>query len=337
MDDTLKPIEAFVQQGLAQRFQQIFDAPLVLVNAPDKRAAIAKLTQRGLKYPFAFASISRDSITEGTYRPHTLMRRGIMGKPSSDGMTAQRLNLIPVTTEYEITFLTQSFSDVRKFSRTWLLAVIQNAFKFSVTYGVVDLDINVIPEQAVSLPQRESGLSEAKEYVATVNITVAGYMSNTKLQLSQVVNEIDLSIDVDTTVETVEFRGAEPIPFGLSTAKYVLHQVSDSPDKILLDLSLLLGSVNTYNIVLYGNRIIGFTNGSVALDGKRFAIRVTQADPGGFDILWDPESVQFGIDITSVELTQEVGKYDYLGFSYNHSVGASDLIAFARDYSATTA
>lgn len=336
MDNSLKPIEAFVQQGLAQRFQQIFNAPLIYTNAPDKRAAAAKLVQRGLKYPFAFASVQRDGITEGTYKPHTLMRRGITGYPNADTMTAQRLNLIPVTTEYEITFMAQSFADVRNFSRTWLLAVVQTAFKFSVKYAVVDLDINVVPDKEVNIPQRETGLSEAKEYVATVNVVVSGYMSNSKLKLAQTVESVEASFLFEHSIETVNQSNVEPITFGVSSSTYIIEEVPDNPTKILIDLSVLAEQKNTFNLVLYGNRTVGFINGSAAFDGMRFALRVTQGQPGGFTILWDPATVKFGSDIPSIDLTPQVGYFDYIGFSYDNADSACDVIAFSRGYSTTT-
>jgi hypothetical protein len=224
MDNSLKPIEAFVNQGLAQRFQQIFGLPLVFSNSPDKRAAAAKLLQRGLKYPFAFASVISDGISENGYKPHTLWRRGLVSGKSDDGILAYRLNLIPVTTEYDITFQAQAFSDVRRFTKTWLLGSVQKAMKFSLLYGMVNLDINVECEPKLQVPERDGGVEEVKQYELKTTLTVSGYMSADELAKAQVINAVEATAYVgdpaDIALLTPHERGTHE----------VFYFKSDQPD-----------------------------------------------------------------------------------------------------------
>jgi hypothetical protein len=335
MDNTLKPIEAFVQQGLAQRFQQLFGLPLVYSNAPDKRATAAKLLQRGLKYPFAFASVSRESITEGSYKPHGLWRRGLVTGSGQSDVDTYRLNVIPTTIEYEITLMTQSFAELSRFKKLWLLGSIQNGLKFSVLYGTVSIDVHVVQERQVNIPQREGGLTEVKEYIATVNLTVQSYMSQDELAKAKAIIEVQESITIESAIEdTVLTRDMLPVPLfgmsgGTSGASIDVPPVNQTDG--YLDISL---PVDTFNIILFEDRFIGFKN-TGGIKNKRFVVRVTQGAPGGFVINWDtPETMRFGDDIMDAPLTPDVGKFDYLGFIYRQESGVCDLVAFSRGYTA---
>jgi hypothetical protein len=192
MDNSLKPIEHFVDQGLAQRFQQVFGFPLVFSNSPDKRASAKKALGIGLKYPFAFATVTGDAINNTTYRPHALWRKGLVSGISTDGTHAYRLNLIPVTTKFEITFVAESLTEIRRQAKLWLLGSVQSALKFSITYAVTDLDIHVEQDQELSIPTREGGLDEPLEYTMVSNLSVHGYMSADKLKKAQIVTDVEL-------------------------------------------------------------------------------------------------------------------------------------------------
>jgi hypothetical protein len=335
MDKSLKPIEHFVKQGLAQRFQQLFGYPLVYSNASDKKSSAQRLMQRGLKYPFAFATLTGESVAENTYAPHKMWRRGLVTGTTDDQVLAYRLNLIPVTTEYTLTFLCQSLAELMRFKKLWLLGSISNALKFSVLYGTVNFDIHVTCERRISIPSVEAGLTEAREYVSEVTLTVSGYLSPDELATIQATNEIEETtfVDSDKLTET-RLSQLQPSSFGPSCPDYLIYDVGpvepgDPEGTTLIDISL---PVNTYNIILYEDRIVGFTGFKASLDGKRFVLRVTQGEPGGFNIVWDPNTTNFGGDIQGLTITQEVGRFDYVGFTYRHSAGAVDLIAFSRNY-----
>jgi hypothetical protein len=336
MDNSLKPIEHFVKQGLAQRFQQLFGYPLVYSNANDKKASAQKLMARGLKYPFAFATLTGESVAENTYAPHKLWRRGLVTGTNDDQVLAYRLNLIPVTTEYTLTFLCQSLAELMRFKKMWLLGSINNALKFSVLYGTVNFDIHVVPERRISIPSIEGGLTEAREYVAEVTLTISAYLSTDELATIQAVNEIEVETIVDSEALLADrLTQLQPDPFGPSDMGhncYLLQEVGPPPadgSMTMIDISL---PVNTYNLILFEDRTVGFKGFSAALDGKRFVLRVTQGEPGGHNITWDPATTHFGGDIPSLTITQEVGRYDYIGFTYRHSAGVCDLIAFSRNY-----
>lgn len=335
MDNQLKPIEDFVKQGLAQRFQQLFGSPLVYSNANDKKSSAQKLMQRGMKYPFAFATLTGESVAENTYAPHKMWRRGLVTGTTDDQVLAYRLNLIPVTTEYTLTFMCQSLPELMRFKKLWLLGSINNGLKFSILYGTINFDIHVTCARSVSIPTVDAGLSETREYVCEVTLTISGYLSADEFATIQAVNEIEETTIVDSDrLQSTLLTQTQPSTFGPSCPEYLLYnvppiQAGNPSGNTLIDISL---PVNTYNIVLYEDRLIGFTGFKANLDGKRFVLRVTQGEPGGFDINWDPTTVHFGGDITALTITQETGKYDYIGFTYRHGSGACDLIAFSRGY-----
>lgn len=194
MEQKLLPIESFIKLGLAQRFKATFDVPLVYSDSPNKKALAAKLIADGKRttYPFAFASHSRFSITEAQYKPHTLWRRGLTSSRSSDGSVSSRLNLVPVTIEYKITYLTQSDIEAQAFVKSWLIACVSKSMKFSLTYGVVNLDVNVTLESGVSFPEGTGGVTEAREYQLEPTMTVEGYMSDDVLKQQQIADSIEM-------------------------------------------------------------------------------------------------------------------------------------------------
>lgn len=219
MEQKLLPIESFIELGLAQRFKATFDVPLVYSDTPNKKALAAKLIADGKRttYPFAFASHSNFSITESQYKPHTLWRKGLTSGRSSDGAVSNRLNLIPVTTVYKITYLTQSNLEAIAFVKAWLLSCVNRSMKFSLTYGVVDLDVNVSLDSSLDFPEGTTGVSEAREYQLEPTMTVNGYMSDDTLKNQQIADSIEMlgytGLDPDQVALMTENARASHVTF----------------------------------------------------------------------------------------------------------------------------
>lgn len=193
MDNSLKPIEDFINTGLANTFFRVFQVPLLFYNGPDVKAVATKRLQRDDRqvYPFARAKTSGFALNETSYKPNTLLRRGLHGHASHDNTRTYKLSMIPVATTYEIEFYVQDMRSLRNLSKQWLLAATRGNLKFTVNYGVGPVDIDIKLDKQLTVPTREGGVSEVKEYVLTSNMIVNGYMSDGSLTSSQAVSEID--------------------------------------------------------------------------------------------------------------------------------------------------
>lgn len=197
MDNSLNPIEDFINTGLAERFYGVFGVPLLFYNGPDVKAAWKeKMKRDGVKdaYPFARAKYSGFALNETSYKANTLARRGLHGQASHDHTLTYKLSIIPVSTTFEIELYVQDMRSLRILSKRWLFAATKGMLKFTVNYGIGPLDIDVKPDKQLSVPMREGGVSEVKEYVMTSNLVVNGYMSDDAgdgLTHSQAVSELD--------------------------------------------------------------------------------------------------------------------------------------------------
>lgn len=195
MDDSLSPIEDFINTGLSQHFFKVFKVPLLIYNGPDVKAALRDKLQKANNkdmYPFARARTSNFALNETSYKPNTLVRRGLHGQASHDNTLTYKLSMIPVATTFEVEFYTQDMRSLRLFSKQWLIAAARSSsMKFAVNYGIGPVDIDVKLDKQISVPPREGGVTEVKEYMLTTNMVVNGYMSE-DLTHSQAVTELDV-------------------------------------------------------------------------------------------------------------------------------------------------
>ncbi len=81
-------------------------------------------------------------------------------------------------------------------------------------------------------------------------------------------------------------------------------------------------------IVIDRNVVFTFTE---AIDGARLVLIVRQDGVGGHIPSW-PESIRFGTDIASIDLTQTAGKQDYLAFFYDGGADKYDLVSHLHGY-----
>jgi len=218
MDNSLNPVEKFIASGLRERFFKVFKIPLLIYNGPDVKAVIRNKLKKPEDvniYPFARAKFSTLAINETSYKPNTLLRRGLHGQVSHDNTLTFKLSMIPVVTTYEIEIYVQDMATLNLMSKRWLIAATRGTLKFAVNYGVGSLDIDVKPEKQLSIPTREGGLTEPKEYVMVSTMTVNGYISD-DLTTSQAVDELDTEGQVqalgapDDRTQVFLFKSAWP-------------------------------------------------------------------------------------------------------------------------------
>ena len=204
MDNNITPVEDFIRQGLNNRFKNVFGTNLLFTNSSDQKLTLAKLREKnsgttgqspgvGSDYPYAFASLTEMGLMASpSYKPNTLLRRGLTAMAATDSRVAYKLELIPATTSYEITFISNDFEQVKSFAKSWLFAKVGGWLKYSIVYGVANLDINVEPEERITIPQKEAAPSEVQEYSVVTSVVVHGYLSKDKLSEVQAASSVQM-------------------------------------------------------------------------------------------------------------------------------------------------
>lgn len=194
-DNSRTPIENLIVAGLGQRYQQTFNIPLLVTNAVNKKQAFVALQKNhsALKLPFAFASYSEHSITEqGGYAASPLLRRGLHGSASNDNVQTYRLGLLPVTTSFQLTVLVASLEEANLFAKRWLMSAVEGSLKFTVKYGIADIDIHVELDRSVAIPPKTDGVDTPSEIEITTNFKINGYMSK-QLERVQAATEVEVN------------------------------------------------------------------------------------------------------------------------------------------------
>jgi hypothetical protein len=193
LDQRINPIEAFIYKGLADRFYQVFGAVLTYTTSQDKKAARAKmLGNKDTGYPMAFAVLKTIAVDETRYSPKSLLLRGVTSGASSDSKLTYKAQFVPVVISFEITFLSQDIKEVTALAKEWIFASIGGYLKFSVSYGVVDLDIGNDLDREVQIPEKKAGLSDVNEYEMITNMRVLGYLSPDNLSKVQAVTDLKI-------------------------------------------------------------------------------------------------------------------------------------------------
>lgn len=192
MDNRISPLENLIFSGFAKRFYQVFGTPLVYTSSVDKKAAAAKMAGESRKYPFAFATFTTLAMDTERYSPRALSHRGIASQSSHDAVLAHRLSAIPTTTTFTLEYVSQELKEVHAFAKRWLFSSLEGSLKFSITYGVVDIDISVELDQEITMPQRTDGVTEVNELELSTTFRIRGFHSKDQLGQMQAVTSVEV-------------------------------------------------------------------------------------------------------------------------------------------------
>ena len=194
MDNKISPLEAIIDVGLAKKFLKTFGVPLSLTLSSNRKQEQAKRLKETPKYPMAFAKATSWDITENSYSQQTLLRHGLKGQQNADGMLTYNLKLLPVTTTFAISYLCQDAQDARAFAKAWLFAATRGSLKFTVLYGVANIDIAFDLDRSIQVPERaDNETTSVNEMEVLTSLRVMGYMSEDSLQTVQTATAVEIN------------------------------------------------------------------------------------------------------------------------------------------------
>lgn len=214
LDQRINPIEAFIYKGLADRFYQVFGTILTLTTSTDKKSARAKQLGMDVGYPMAFAALKTFTIDETRYNPKALLIRGTTSGASSDSKLAYKAQFIPTIFSFEITYLSQDIKEVTAYAKEWLFAAVGGYLKFSVGYGVVDVDISTELDREVNIPEKKTGLTDINEYEVVTTLKLIGYLSPDNLSKVQAITELQGTISVTSSADYTALTEASALNNG---------------------------------------------------------------------------------------------------------------------------
>lgn len=182
-------ISSYIEQGLASKFEMIFDFPMLYVESANRKEVLSKRRAEE-SYPFCFASLDNFSINRQSYNAKALLRLGLKSQSTDDRVNTYSLNLTPVKTVYSLAILFQTRDEVKRFANNWLMASISKSLNFSITYGVGEIDIHCLLSENLSMPKPEIGIAETREFELLTQIEVDGY-ANRELRKEQAATSVD--------------------------------------------------------------------------------------------------------------------------------------------------
>lgn len=198
----IQPIDYFIFAGFQKRFQQEFLCRCAFINQNDKTRILERIFGEGnpLTYPYAYFELQAVSANNESYNANDLGRRGLIVNENSDS-TLQTARLLPVNFEIDITFITNKFMGVEQgsvmaFTRRWMFGRRFGYLKFSIDYGLQNINIGVTSGESVSIPQRENITESEAKYELKVNSIIHGYVSEPVLGIKGDAKKINLTEQV---------------------------------------------------------------------------------------------------------------------------------------------
>jgi hypothetical protein len=187
----LPPIQEMILKGVQQTLADTFALSperIVFFASTDRLKIAQKVAQLhagfagGIKWPIMLLhmnGLSRgDSEQMHGYNSKSMARHGQYLKMSESKTRVLKTNLVPVVTEIEVFYMTDSFEDAFKYSCAWMTNGINNRMNFTATYAGLGIDIRCEMSPQINTPDLEASIDQPNVYEYISTIKVAGYASD---------------------------------------------------------------------------------------------------------------------------------------------------------------
>jgi hypothetical protein len=199
---SVRPVEEFVFQGLAKRFQQVFDCICVYTNTYETMRAVQQIFDgKPVQYPFAIMRIDGMRMTENTWNTQQMARKGLITSIQDDGKNAWAVKLMPATFTIGIEYHTNQFdlslnNSVLAFAKSWIFARRNGFLKYEVQYGNLALQILPQLDNDLQIPSMDNQANKEAVFVVKANIQLLGWISQAHLGTENLVKEINVGVTV---------------------------------------------------------------------------------------------------------------------------------------------
>ncbi len=211
----LDTVDRFIFDGLQSRFFDVFNTPSVWVTATDKVKTLDKLfgeRNEKVSYPYVFLKLNAWELAEDRMNLRAGTLRGTRVSISNDEKSTIEMRYLPVNFQVAVELTTNNFRDLLDFGRRWLLSSKKGALNFQVEYGQTRFDIRVMPDPNISFPQREADPENVQEYLAEMNLTIQGFISEAEPVEQAVIDTVGMSMSAQIDKETPDVFWSFNIP-----------------------------------------------------------------------------------------------------------------------------
>lgn len=187
----LPPIQEMILKGVQQTLADTFALSperIVFFASTDRMKIAQRVAQlhnglaSGIKWPVMLlhmSALSRgDTESMHGYNAKSLARHGQYVKMSESQTRVLKTNLVPIVTEIEIFYMTDSFEEAFRYACAWMTRGINNRMNFTATYAGLSIDIRCEMSAQITTPDVEASIDQPNvfEYVSTLK--VVGYASD---------------------------------------------------------------------------------------------------------------------------------------------------------------
>jgi len=178
MPQNITPLIYYSIAGLKRRIEDNFDVSPLIETESQLRSRLQS-QNTVLAYPIGYLTLTRTQVSNEGHRANKLgAQSGIIGERQDDD-TAIKLQALPVRLDIEFNFLTDSFERMLTFTAQWMHASQKNRLNFAFEYYGIDFDNAVLLEPELSLPKKDSLLSDNPDFYQHVGtMTLVTYMTN---------------------------------------------------------------------------------------------------------------------------------------------------------------
>lgn len=137
------------------------------------------------QFPYCFLKIptinTNNSSDNLNFLAKNLYRMGTPGKPNASGVCILH-RFIPADFHVEVTFITDSFDEVKRFINKWNFVSIKQKLNSNWTYDGITLSVRVDLETGLSFPDEEASVENINYYEVKGNLIIRGFMSESNLE-----------------------------------------------------------------------------------------------------------------------------------------------------------
>lgn len=188
------PVEDSIYGGLVQMFKRELGIDAQTTLQDDFSDVFQKFRSAGERVE-ALTMVRPQTLTvldgsdsrgsAGGIRAHALGSVGVRGGgqdivvvDGEEGSTRDYIiKLVPCRTDYTLTYITKSFTDLRRFFTKWAFARQTRRLSFNLKYMGVDLAIEIAMGESLSVPQKPQSGQEVGWLQYEAEISVFGYLS----------------------------------------------------------------------------------------------------------------------------------------------------------------
>ncbi len=175
--------------GLLSRLQSAFELQNrpVFLSTSDRWHLSDRLNAQGkgnsqaantIQLPQMFLRLVSMGTNQNSYNAGALAVQGVYGALKEGSNVKNRYRFQPVTFGFEVILVAQSFEDIFRFARNYLLfGVVRGALNFTLNYDGIAIDVRVQTDDSVQAPEKDASVDVVNLYEMTTNLQMNGWIS----------------------------------------------------------------------------------------------------------------------------------------------------------------